>query len=165
MPIKPIAAGTPQRIIDKINEIVGAVNTGGASILRCNLTYTGDGSESAPYVGHLDHASEILNALDPESSYDPIIAINYALPGDQTKQMTPAGVIRSVGEYEGTPYSQNELSAYAPVRTANVTLAFTIGTTVMGGTAHKHIDDHITGITTNEWTVSDDVISFTDSQD
>lgn len=29
MPIKPIAAGTPQRIIAKINEIVGAVNTGG----------------------------------------------------------------------------------------------------------------------------------------
>lgn len=31
MPIKPIAAGTPQRIIAKINEIIGAVNTGGGS--------------------------------------------------------------------------------------------------------------------------------------
>lgn len=31
MTVKPIAAGTPQRIISKINEIINAVNTGGGS--------------------------------------------------------------------------------------------------------------------------------------
>lgn len=207
MPIKPIAAGTPQRIIAKINEIINAVNTGGgsggsgtadtildaatiadagkalgidaegepalisvsggggASLLVCNLTYTGTGDASDPYVGHLDHAAEILDALDPEIDYSPIIFINYTLPDAETKQLTPAVVIHSTGEYSGTPFTQNMLKAYGPVSTANVTLAYTIGTAVMGSTVQQTVIDMISGISAEEWTVADDVLTYRNPDD
>jgi len=206
MTVKPIAAGTPQRIISKINEIINAVNTGGGSggsgtadaildaatvadagkalgidaegepalisvsggggvpLLRCNLTYTETGIETDPYIGHLDHASELLDAIDPESPYDPIIVIKWELPDTEPEQMMPAVVTHTTGEYQGSAFSQNMLIAYAAYQTAHVDQAFTIGTAVMGGTAYQQIDDLISGITAQEWTVTDDVITFANPQ-
>ena len=205
MTVKPIAAGTPQRIIAKINEIINALNTGGGSggsgtadaildaatiadagkalgidaegepalisvsgggapILRCNLTYTETGIEADPFIGHLDHAAEILDALDPESSYDPIIVINYALPDSETYQLIPAMVIHMTGEYQGTAFTENTLKLCGDPQNTGYQLAFTITVAVLGSDVHKSIEDQISGITAEDWTVADDVITFANPQ-
>ena len=234
MTVKPIAAGTPQRIISKINEIIGAVNTnkgtadtildaatiadagkalgidaegdpalidvvgaadaildaatiadagkalgidaegepalidvsGGASILVCNLTYTGTGVSDDPYVGHIDHAAELLDALDSETDYSPIIFIDYTYPDDyEPRQLTPAVVLQSTFDYEGTTVSVSRLQAYGAVSTTNLTLAFTIGIASVGGMVEHTVTDAILGINAEEWTVADDVLTYMDPID
>ena len=151
----PTIANRIEQLADAIED--GDITIGGGAILRCNLTYTATGIETNPYIGHLDHAAEILDALDPESSYDPIIVINYALPDSETYQLNPAMVIHTTGEYQGSAFTQNTLKLYG---NTGVQISFTITVAVLGSDVENVIEDQISGITAEEWTVTDDVITF-----
>lgn len=198
MPIKPIAAGTPQRIIAKINEIINAVNTGGGSggsgtadaildaatvadagkalgidaegepalistggvpLLRCNLTYTGDGSPAAPYVGHIDHASELVDALDPESSYNPLIVIAYDYNGDPN-QTLPAVVQYITTQDGGETSTYSHLAGYSDPTRINVINALTIDSEVVGGVRTFNITDEIASIATATGSIVDNVLVY-----
>lgn len=197
MPIKPIAAGTPQRIIAKINEIVNAVNTGGGSggsgtadaildaatvadagkalgidaegepalisaggvpLLRCNLTYTGDG-RSDPYVGHIDHASELVDALDPESSYNPLIVIAYDYDGD-SNQTLPAVVQQITGQDGGETFTYSHLAVYSDPTRINVINALTIDSEVTNGVRTFSITDKIASIASATGSIVDNVLVY-----
>lgn len=199
MTVKPIAAGTPQRIISKINEIIGALNTGGsggsgtadaildaatvadagkalgidaegepalisvdggAPLLRCNLTYTGDGTEAAPYVGHLDHAAEILDALDPDSAYDPLITVAYTYEGESNQTLPTVAQHITVTAVGGEPFMYNVLACYADITRINVTNALNIETTDIGGTLDCQVTDSISNIGSATASVVDNVLVF-----
>lgn len=196
MPIKPIAAGTPQRIISKINEIVNAVNTGGSGgsgtadaildaatiadagkalgidaegdpalidvgveLLLCTLTYTGSGSAEDPYVGHINNAAKLLDALDSATPYNPIIGLSYNLEGD-AKAFPPAIVLHNTVEYDGTTFFQSSLTFFGDVSTVNLSTALQINIGKMGDTVFKGILDNIVSITAQTWTVADDVLTY-----
>lgn len=199
MTVKPIAAGTPQRIIAKINEIINAVNTGGGSggsgtadaildaatiadagkalgidaegepalinaggvsLLRCNLTYTGDGTEASPQVGHLDHAAEILDALDPESAYDPLIVIAYDIDGEINQTLPTVTQHITITDTGGEPFTYNDLACYADIDRIKVVNAITIETAEDGGALVISVVDSISNIGSATASVVDNVLIF-----
>lgn len=200
MPIKPIAAGTPQRIIAKINEIIGAVNTGGSSggsgtadaildaatiadagkalgidaegepalievsgggvpLLRCNLTYTGTGDASDPYVGHIDHASDLVDALDPESAYNPLIVIAYDYGGDPN-QTSPTVVQQITAQDGGETFTYSHLTCYSDPTRINVINALSIDSGVADGVRWFNITDEIASITATTASIVDNVLIY-----
>ena len=200
MTVKPIAAGTPQRIIAKINEIIGTVNTGGGSggsgtadaildaatiadagkalgidaegepalisvsgggapLLRCNLTYTGTDAANDPYVGHIDHASELVDALDAESSYNPLIVIAYDYDGDPN-QTSPAVVQQITVQDGGETFTYSHLTGYSDPTRINVINALSIESGVEDGVRRFRITDEIANITSANASIVDNVLVY-----
>jgi len=115
----PTIAGRIEQLADAIEDgdiTIGGGSGGGASILRCSLTYTGAGTEADPRVGHLDHASEILDALDRESSYDPIIVISWAYDMNMG-QLIPAAVEHRADIVSDGTMEMEYLIAYGAITT------------------------------------------------
>ena len=139
-----------------------SIGGGGAPILRCHLTYTGTGTQADPYVGHLTNASAILDALDHESAYDPIIVIDWAFGGN-TGQLIPTVACHFTSTYEGEEFHAEIVNAYGHHSNAYIESAFYLQIIDSGNSASYEIEDYIAGVSSETIRISDDVIIYGES--